>query len=235
MLKLETNIKKLLDFEIEILSILDFKEYYKGCNLFNDFSRKAFLKSVGIPANYFLEQSKYLQDLLLDSKEDIIKELVNSKYSNKIILVLKRNNEILNCVRLNYDDMELSYERVLLNTDIEKEPLSLTLVKEHINEGYVTLFSPKNECKKGEYSAGVFIDMPVTLKKLPELHVGSYYIPKGDEEHYLSVYTKNVKVDYNDYQSLDLLLRDTLNDLLVEEEIEIIEHTKEDPLLSRYK
>jgi hypothetical protein len=209
---MELETRKLLGYEIKLLPIEDFKQYYNECKNFSSFSEKAFLKSIGIPPVYFKEQPVKTQKDLLDNQE----ETVERKYSGKFILILTKDNEVLNCCRIDYDEMDLAFERL---TPIET---NVTPVKDHIKEGIVTVFVSRNDLEKGQYNQGVFIDYPVMLNKLPEVHTGTYYIPNDNdnEEHYLCNYSEDTKIDYSDYTNLNLLISDKLDQITSEGDVD---------------
>ena len=217
--------KNILGFDLEIIEIENFKEYYES-NLgsFSSFSEKAFLKAVKIPPQYFLEQPKDTREELLCNKYDVI----SRKLAGKYIAILKKDNRILNCVRVELNELEDLHERISLNEDIIKK---LTLIKDFIKDGYSSNFIPSSDLKEGEYNLGIFIDYPLMLNKLPIVNIGFYYCPKKGEDNCKNIYVQNELVDFNDYQNLDMLLEDILNIKINEVKEEKIIETLKDKLL----
>lgn len=201
-MKLET--RELLGYTLELLPIEQFKEYFSSCKTFSTFSRKAFLKSVGIPPTYFFEQPDETQDDLLDNKEEILIE----KFAGKYILILKKDNEVLNCVRMSYSDIDLAYNRLKLEDESKLIPN-----RDFISNGYLTNFIPFGKMEKGKYNLGIFVDYPIMLKKQPIIREGYYYLPKEGEEHYKNLYVSSNEIDYAEYQNLDMAIEESLDGL----------------------
>ena len=207
--------KTLMGFDLEIIDIVDFKDYYNdhaGLTL-SGFAEKAFLKAVGIPANYYLEQPDETKTELLDNKESIISQ----KYPDKHLLILKKDGVLLNCCRVDLDAAVDLLERLTTSNDFKR-----TVVKDFIKEGYSSVFYSTEDLKAGQYNLGVYIDTPIMLNKAPQIHSGLFYVPKEGEEQYKNLYLDSTDVDFNDYADLDLLIEDKLEEIseLDVEEIE---------------
>jgi len=226
-IKEEIITKKILGFDVEVIKIEDFKEYYeKNLGSFNSFSEKSFLKAVKIPPQYFLEQPEETRQELLTNKFNIIPEKLAGKY----ISVLQKDGKILNCARVEYDRLENLYERISLSPANLKK---LTPVRDFIKEGYSSFFMSSTLPEEGKYNLGLFIDFPVLLHKAPVVNVGFFYCPKKGEDNYKNLYVENQEVNFEDYLSLDLLVDDLLNIKMKEIEEEKIIETLQDKLLLR--
>lgn len=201
---MELETKKLLGYTLKILDTEDFREFYDTCNSFNDFSRKAFLKSIGIPASYFLEQPDATQEELKDNKEENI-----TKYSGKVILLLEKDGVILNCVRTNRDTIYSSLDFLTPSDEIEKK---LIPIRTFIRNGYISLFLPSSDLKEGVYNTGLFIDYPIMLNKEPVVNKGSYSLPDTKNEFGKIINTEKIFVDNDSYQTLDMLIEESIED-----------------------
>ena len=219
--------KEVMGFDLSLINIEDFKDFYKANeNRFNSFSIKSFLKAIKIPPPYFLEQPEETQDELLENKHDII----NRKLSGKYISVLKKDGSILNCSRVDYNELQNLHERISLNKEISSK---LIPIKDFIKEGYSSNFIPSEKLEEGKYNLGVFIDYPLMLNKLPVVNIGFYYVPKKGEDNYKNIYVEHIPVDFNDYQNLDILIEDLLNIKIKEVKEEKIIEALKDKLLLR--
>ena len=105
----EVKVINILGYELEVINILDFKLFYDSCTSFNSFSKKAFLKAVKIPPQYFLEQPEDTQEDLLLNKLDFIP---SSKLHGHYLAILKKDNNVLNCVRVDKNELENLDERI---------------------------------------------------------------------------------------------------------------------------
>lgn len=225
---MEINIEKralLRDFSLEIISTKDWQKFYENCTEFNTYSEKRFLSSVKIPATYYLSQDDNVQEELRLKQTEIISE---SKLANQHILILKRNNIIENCVRIDYSKAIDLLERIKLQDESK-----LTSVRDFIKDGYSSNFTSLNKLEKGKYNIGVFVDIPILAldKKLPVVHYGFYYVPKEGEEYYKSLYLESIEMNISDYHDLDLLIEDSLKEVKKLSEKDIFEKLKEKLLL----
>lgn len=218
----EVEEKSLIGFDLELIKIEDFKAYYKNCNTFTPYSEKKFLSAVKIPPQFYLEQPEETKKDLLDNKEVII----SAKLKGKYILVVKKDNTVENCVRLDYNKAMDIYERIKLQN--EKK---LTPVRDFIKDGYISNFISVGELKKGEYNLGIFIDYPIMLNKNPKVSEGFYYVPTDKEALYKSMYVSTIEVDFNDYQTLDLFIGDALKSVVNLKEDKVFESLKDSLLL----
>jgi hypothetical protein len=194
--------KELLGFEIQIIEAKYFKEFYENCATFNDFSKKSFLKSAGIPANYYLEQPDNTQVDLINNKE----ELLSTQSKTKFISILKKDKQVLNCSKVKYSNSDFIYNNLL--------PISndLIFIRDFIKEGYTNTFLPIDTIEKGKFNLGLFIDFPILLNKNPIVHKGLYYISEnnGNEEDFdKCIYFEEVIIDF-DLGDLNLLIDDSI-------------------------
>ena len=223
-----TNNEKItiLGYELEFLPIEDFKEFYKTCTQFNTFSEKAFLKASGIPPGYYQEQPEKTQEDLLNNKEEILPE----KLAGKIIVILRKNNLILNCCRIDADDLDHLQNRLKIGNEDK-----FISIRDHVEEGYLTLFIKNSRgLYKGKYNLGMFLDFPIMLNKLPEMHLGYYYVPKDETEEQKCLYVSSKVMDFSEYTDIDIAIEESLHDLEDLENRNIITKLKEDRLLRDY-
>lgn len=205
--------RKLLDYDLEVLDIADFKSYYKeNLDRFNGFSKKAFLKSVDIPAPYFLEQPDDTQETLLDNKEVIIKNA--NKYSDKVLIMLVKDNVILNACRMSNINEELSYDQLSTITDVE----NIIWNKTYHKDGYIQGYILRDEVKKDQYNRCTIIDFPIMLNKPVIIHDGFYKMPTetslvdNDSFYYIS----STEVDFMDYQHVAVAIECIIEDMDIE-------------------
>jgi len=223
-LEMTQNIS-ILGYNLEVYPIEQFKLFYDQCTTFNSFSEKAFLKAIKIPPQYFLEQPEETKEELLLNKEEILTEKLAGKY----LVILKKGNEVVNCARVDYNELQNLDERISLS----KENLAkLIPVRDFVKEGYLSNFISKDKLEEGKYNLGIFIDYPLLLNKTPVVNIGFYYVPKKGEDNYKNLYVETQTINFDDYHSLDLLIEDVLNIKIKEiEEQKIIETLKDIMLL----
>lgn len=223
----DNKIFNILGFELELIPIESFKKFYEDNKKFlSAFSEKAFLKSIKIPPQYFLEQPENTREDLLNNKKDLIP---NSKIAGMYIAVLKKDSYIFNCVRIDLNEAEDLFERISLQ---EKYVKRLIPIHDFTKEGFSSNFISTDTLEEGKYSLGLFLDSPLLLNKFPKANLGYFYCPKKGEDSYKNIYVKEIKVDFNDYQSLDLILDDIFNKEIKDiEEHKIIEKQKDKHLL----
>lgn len=221
----EVKVINILGYELEVINILDFKLFYDSCTSFNSFSKKAFLKAVKIPPQYFLEQPEDTQEDLLLNKLDFIP---SSKLHGHYLAILKKDNNVLNCVRVDKNELENLDERISLSEINSKK---LNFIKDFVKEGYSSNFVSLNKEKEGEYNLGIFIDYPLMLNKKPLVNKGFYYIPKKGEDNYKNLYIEDGVINFEEYHSLDLLIEDIDNILLDTEKDKVLQPLKDKHLL----
>lgn len=221
----EVKVINILGYELEVINILDFKLFYDSCTSFNSFSKKAFLKAVKIPPQYFLEQPEDTQEDLLLNKLDFIP---SSKLHGQYLAILKKDNNVLNCVRVDKNELENLDERISLSEINSKK---LNFIKDFVKEGYSSNFVSLNKEKEGEYNLGIFIDYPLMLNKKPLVNKGFYYIPKKGEDNYKNLYIEDGAINFEEYHSLDLLIEDIDNILLDTEKDKVLQPLKDKHLL----
>ena len=221
----DIKILEILGFELEILPIESFLNYYKECNSLNSFSERAFLKAVKIPPQYFLEQPIETQEELLTNREYSI---VDSKLKGKYLAILKKDGEILNCTRVDYESIEHKHDTISLSTENLKKLLH---IRDFVKEGFSSNFIPYSELEKGKYNLGLFIDFPLMLHKEPKVHIGFHYIETSEEDTFKNLYIEELNI--NDYQSLDMLIEEALSSLIKNIGEEKIIETLKDKLFLR--
>ena len=194
---------EVLDYQIELHPIMNFKEFYDNCNSFNDISEKAFLNAVKIPSTYFMKQPEDTKNELLENQKDIIPAKLRSKF----IVILKKGDIVLNCARVDRNDFENLQERISISEENYKK---LTFIKDFVKEGYSSCFVSLNTLVQG-YNLGLFIDVPLMANKTPAVNIGLYYVPKVGEDVRKNLYLKDSGVNFEDYQSLDMLIEDIEN------------------------
>lgn len=224
-LEITQNIE-ILGYNLEVYPIEQFKLFYDQCNTFNSFSEKAFLKAVKIPPQYFLEQPEETKEELLVNK----KEILPAKLAGKSLAILKKGEEVINCVRVNYNELQNLDERISLSKENLKK---LIPVRDFVKEGYSSNFIPKGKLEEGKYNLGIFVDYPLLLNKVPIINIGFYYLPKKGEDNYKNLYVESQTINFLDYHSLDLLIEDVLNIRINEIEEQKIIETLQDILLLR--
>lgn len=165
---------KLLNYELDIIEISDFKNYYhEHINNFTGTAKNAFLKALDIPPKFFKEQPEETQEELLDNREYFVAE--HKKYFDKVIVIVKSEfGDILNACRMDRTAANSSYDKL---KTIEEVPNKF----EHrafIKDGYTSVVLSKNNgLKKGEDNKVIVIDFPVLLNKKPVIHQATYRIP----------------------------------------------------------
>lgn len=221
-----SRIESLSGYYIDLISIRDFYSYYKNnLDYFYNFSEKAFLKSIKIPSQYFLEQPEETREELLENR---LESITNSKLNGKYLAILKKDNSILNCARVDKNELENLYERVYLD-DLNLKKLNF--IKDFTKDGYSSNFVSLVKEKEGKYNLGLFIDYPLMYNKNPIINIGFYYIPKKGEDNYKNLYIESSNINFEDYHSLYLLIEDIDNILLNIDEEEIIQSLKDKQLL----
>ncbi len=213
--------KELQGYILTLLPIENFQQYYKkNLSRFSSFSEKKFLSSCKIPPKYFLDQPEDTRQTLLNNHESIIEETKSLR--GKYLVILEKDNLIINSCRLDYNEFQDVFERVQIEQYTNQTP-----VKNFIKEGYLNFFIPYKELKQGQYNIGVFVDFPIMCNKNPVVHKGFYYVPTNQENNYKPMYVSSQETDFNDYQTLELLIGDSLKELKDLEEEQVVEKLKD--------
>lgn len=198
--------RELLGYTLEIVMIEDFKEYYYGnISRFSTFSFKAFLKGIDIPSSYFLEQPEDTREILLNNKEEFMKG--KPKYKGKCLILIVKDNSILNVSRINRDKLETSCEQLSSLVEVK----NLVPHKEFLKDGIVTYFVPKSEAiSKGGYTEGLLVEIPILLHK--KSTINHCYFKMSSESTISNVdkvfYTASSEVDFNQYQHIALAVEE---------------------------
>ena len=125
--------KKLGTYDLDILDIKEFKEYYYSHK--EDFSSVAFnsfLKALDIPPRFFKEQPEDTQAELLDNREEFVAS--RKKYADKVIVVLKVDQKLLNACRLSKSEAELMYDKLKTISEVGNKFEHRSFYK----DGYIT-------------------------------------------------------------------------------------------------
>lgn len=208
--------KELGNYYLEIINIIDFKEYYNdNLGKFNAFSSNAFLKAVDIPPKFFKEQPLKTQEDLIENRDVFVKE--TKKFFDKVIVILRdpETEEILNACRLKRTDANLNYERLkpLDSLEVEGKFEHRTFMK----DGYASILISKN-LKKNEENNVLVIDFPLLMNKKVIIHKALYKMPTEDSlvpvDHirYLTNDEIDLEGTYNDINDALLDFLPFLND-----------------------
>lgn len=204
--------RKLLNFNYEIFSIHEYKEYYNKNRLnFTSLGEKFFLKSVGIPPTYYLNQPEETKTELIDNQADIIE--ATSSLRGKFIVVLRdESDKIVNSCRNILDNIQLFFDKVSIKEDSLKGFIPLRL---YLSEGYSTFFKPSKNLR-GDFVEGDFLDFPLLPTKKLYLHKGSCKLPEHEGEPFKSVYKTSILMDLNDTWDLELFLQENCDTVKVD-------------------
>jgi len=195
--------RELFGYELHILPITDFKEYYKtNLNLFSTFAEKKFLTSAGIPGGYYLEQPDGTKEDLLNNKEQIVPETLSEYH----LVTLLKEGRIENACRLKYDNFIDVFERVssLSTCDGYIEFDSLT-------EGVVTFVHFEADPVVSQYNPIKTVDVFLMCNKPPILNTGYKYCcdPASEEEIPRSFYSQTETLAPTNYQTPELFINST--------------------------
>jgi hypothetical protein len=208
--------RKFKNYSIDIIEMEDFKTYLNTFkDNFSHESLKAFLNSVWIPANYFLEQPENTKLDLIENKYKLTQS--NPKYSKYNIVILRNSTEILNATRVKYSEMDLRYNFI---KDIENMENSI-VVRTFRKEGVLNLFlfnPTTSKIKKEEVTEGLFIDIPLMFNKNIEAHKGLFQMSPNKVEQvyhidsYKNLYDKEIDCTdlTNSYNSIKYFVEDKL-------------------------
>ena len=217
-----TLTKKLGNYTLDIVDIEDFKHYYeenKDCFTTNAFN--SYLKTVDIPPKFFKEQPEETQEELLDNREIFVRE--KKKYFNKVIIVLRSNESILNACRLDKREAEMQYEML---KDIDEIPNKFEH-RSFIKDGYVSLII-SNDIKRDVENQVLAIDFPILMNKVPVIHKAIYTLPDNNAhvpiEHISYLTSEEVGLG-TDYSSIKAAIDDRmeyLEEARTEAEVQVI-------------
>lgn len=202
--------KTLLGYSIDIFEISEFKKYYDyNTDKFTDFARGAFLKAISIPPAYFLEQPKETQEELLCNKLDLVG--VQKKYAGLSVVVISKDNQILNATKMKTNEVEMRYEAISSIEDIEGIVWERSLIK----DGYICGYLVCGTVSGKAYNRAIFVDLPILFNKPTSIHQGFVKLASPDMpiQKDMIYYTSTEEVDYNDYQHIALAIEDTMNSM----------------------
>lgn len=172
-----------LNGEVFKVSVKDVDQFFEDNYPFNmsNSGITSFLKSLNIPANYFIKQPRETQkELLLNQKTLFTPQ-------DKELVVLKRDNSIdyVNLIDSDYFN-ELS-DRVPVSND-------WIFIEEDVKSGYRRFFFTQDEVSNDSYMLGVFIDYPILFSKPMVVNVGFYKISSEDSEKNSEIIIPNTKI-----------------------------------------
>ena len=204
--------QQILDYTIEIIDIRNFKEYLEENvkeNKIYGFALKAFLKAVDIPPSYFLEQPIETQEELLVNKDERINSL--KKYTDKCLVILWKDDEILNCCRMNMIDAETLLEKFSTIEDVDKIIWDKTFYKDGYIQGYIPT---SDNIAKDKFNRCLVIDFPILLNKPLRINDGFFRLPQESEisDNNTYYYNTSEEIDMTEYQHVALAIQDKLND-----------------------
>lgn len=200
--------REILKHNLEIIDINNFKEYLEeNENKFNGFSLKAFLKAIDIPPSYFLEQPEETQQELLENKASRIESL--KKYKNKCLVILWKDEEIMNCCRMDATVAEVLIDKLSTIEDVENIIWSNDFYKDGYLQGYIPVYT---DIEKTKYNRCLVVDFPILLNKPVRIHDGFFKLPQEDDilDTNYFYYNSSSEVDMDDYQHVALAIQDAI-------------------------
>lgn len=202
-----TVTRKLGNYTLDLVDIEDFKHYYeehKDAFVSNAFN--SYLKAVDIPPKFFKEQPEETQEELLENREIFVRE--KKKYFNKVIVVLKSGESILNACRLDKSEANKQYEKLKDIDEISNKFEHRSFIK----DGYISLII-SNDIKRGVENQVLAIDFPILMNKTPIIHKALYTLPEDDAvvpvEHISYLTSDTIDLDI-DYSSIKVAIEDQL-------------------------
>lgn len=201
------EVKTLLGYTFEIFDIQEFKKYYDDNDLrFNSFSKNAFLKAVSIPPSYFLEQPIETQTELLENKVNLSN--TSPKYDGVSVIVVSKDNVIVNAFKMKSDEVEVSFERI---SSIE-ECTDIVWDRTFHKDGYICGYLVCGTVSKEGFTRVLFVDLPLIFSKPTTLHEGFLKLANSNMavEKDMVYYTNTEEVNYDEYQHIALALEDKL-------------------------
>jgi len=193
--------KKLGTYDLDIVDVKEFKSYYYDHkDNFSSTSFNSYLKAVDIPPKFFKEQPEETQKELLDNRELFV--ATRKKYADKVIVVLKTEEKILNACRLGKDEVELRYEKLKNISEVGNKFEHRSFYK----DGYIT-YIVSSDMKNNKENNVLVIDFPIMLNKPVVIHKATYALPNDDSVvpvehiHYIESEEIDLYVDYKDIKS----------------------------------
>lgn len=200
--------REILKHNLEIIDINNFKEYLEeNENKFNGFSLKAFLKAIDIPPSYFIEQPEETQQELLENKTSRIESL--KKYKNKCLVILWKDEEIMNCCRMDATVAEVLVDKLSTIEDVKNIIWSNDFYKDGYLQGYIPVYT---DIEKTKYNRCLVVDFPILLNKPVRIHDGFFKLPQEDDilDTNYFYYNSSSEVDMDDYQHVALAIQDAI-------------------------
>ena len=198
---MEISTKKLGSYELDIINIKDFKKYlYEHKDSFAPNAFNSYLKTVDIPPRFFKEQPIETQEELLDNRETFVAS--RKKYANKVIVVLRINDKILNACRLGDTEAETMYDKLKGIDSVSDKFEHRSFYK----DGYIT-YIIANDIKNNTDNNALVVDFPILLNKPVVIHKAVYTLPNDssvvpvEHIHYLESEEVDLYVDYKDIKS----------------------------------
>lgn len=202
--------RKLLDYNIDIFDIQEFKEYYdEHIDNFTDFARNAFLKAISIPPAYFLEQPSETREELLCNKLELTQ--IQKKYAGYSIVVVSLGNQIVNATKMKSVEVDAKFEAVSSIEEVEGIIWHRALIKDGYSCGYLVCGTVTG---KGQNRA-IFVDLPILFNKPTKIHEGFIELAnaKMAVEKDMIYYTDSRDVDYFDFQHIALAIQDAKDNI----------------------
>lgn len=202
--------RKLLEYNIDIFDIQEFKEYYdEHIDNFTDFARNAFLKAISIPPAYFLEQPSETREELLCNKLELTQ--VQKKYAGYSIVVVSSGSQIVNATKMKSVEVDAKFEAVSSIEEVEGIIWNRSLIKDGYSCGYLVCGTVTG---KGQNRA-IFIDLPILFNKPTKIHEGYIELANAQMpvEKDMIYYTDSRDVDYFDFQHVALAIEDAKNNI----------------------
>lgn len=202
--------RKLLEYNIDIFDIQEFKEYYdEHIDNFTDFARNAFLRAISIPPAYFLEQPSETREELLCNKLELTQ--VQKKYAGYSIVVVSSGSQIVNATKMKSVEVDAKFEAVSSIEEVEGIIWNRSLIKDGYSCGYLVCGTVTG---KGQNRA-IFIDLPILFNKPTKIHEGYIELANAQMpvEKDMIYYTDSRDVDYFDFQHVALAIEDAKNNI----------------------
>ena len=213
------EIKRLANYNLEIIDICEFKEYLdKNEHYFSTSAMNAYLKAVDIPPKFFKEQPEDTRRILLDNREIFVRE--TKKYFNKVIIVVvceqdlgdKVDRRILGACRLDHAEAIKNYEQLEQINRISNKFEHRSFVK----DGYISLIIG-DDIKKDRENKVLAVDFPINLNKKPVIHKAYYILPNEtfatavEHIHYIDSTEIELGIDYNNIEEALFDFKDFLD------------------------
>ena len=187
--------KKIGTYDLDILELKEFKKYYYDHkDYFTTTAFNSFLKTVDIPAKFFKEQPETTQDELLDNREVFVRE--KKKYLDKVIIVLRADDKILNACRLKKEEFNILYPKLKKIDEVPNKFEHRSFYK----DGYITyvisedLIVPRSNLTKMIYKCNE-VSAKYNLKMCLVAHFGDGNL------HPQFALNMNNETEFRNYQS----------------------------------